>query len=183
MIDLNINAGNIKDFPIEEAEKFQKLLDVYQNNSSNNMTKNRYYEGKIPLSEVNLGIALPDTLRGLEIGCSWGAKCVDVLAARSMFDGFVGSEGENIEELDKITLDNNLIAEYMKACRDELKYGCTFATLSADDKIGCKIRFHSPKSAAALWDGEKGRISCGFAIIDSVPENNPDYKLDKYLRE
>lgn len=175
MIDLNINAGNIKDFPIEEAEKFQKLLDVYQNNSSNNMTKNRYYEGKIPLSEVNLGIALPDTLRGLEIGCSWGAKCVDVLAARSMFDGFVGSEGENIEELDKITFDNNLIAEYMKACRDELKYGCTFATLSADDKIGCKIRFHSPKSAAALWDGEKGRISCGFAIIDSVPENNPDY--------
>jgi len=175
MIDLNINASNIKDFPIEEAEKFQKLLDVYQNNSANNYTKNRYYEGKIPLSEVNLGIALPDTLRGLEIGCSWGAKCVDVLAARSMFDGFVGSEGENIESLDTIALNNNLIAEYMKACRDELKYGCTFATLSADDKIGCKIRFHSPKSAAALWDGEKGRIACGFAIIDSVPENNPDY--------
>ena len=35
-----------------------------------------------------------------------------------------------------------------------------------------KIRFHSPQSAAALWDGEKGRISCGFAIIDTVPDND-----------
>lgn len=175
MINLSIDAGNIKNFPIEEAIKFQELLNVYQNNASNNAIKNRYYEGKIPLNEVNLGIALPDTLKKLEIGCSWGAKCVDVLAARSMFDGFVGAEGENIEELDTIALDNNLIAEYMKACRDELKYGCTFATLSADKTVGCKIRFHSPKSAAALWNGEKGRIDCGFAIIDSVPENDPDY--------
>lgn len=175
MINFDIVAGNIVGLPDADREKFQELMDIYSNNASNNAIKNRYYEGKIPLSEVNLGIALPDTLRGLEIGCSWGAKCVDVLAARSMFDGFVGSEGENIEALDTITLNNNLIAEYMKACRDELKYGCTFATLSADDQINCKIRFHSPKSAAAKWNGEKGRIDCGFAIIDSVPENNPDY--------
>ncbi len=52
-----------------------------------------------------------------------------------------------------------------KACRDELKYGCTFATLSADDKIGCRIRFHSPETASAIWDGEKGRIGCGLAVI------------------
>jgi len=175
MMNFDIVAGNIKGLPDADRVRFQELLDIYNNNASSNAVKNRYYEGKIPLSEVNLGIALPDTLRGLEIGCSWGAKCVDVLAARSMFDGFVGSEGENIEALDTITLNNNLIAEYMKASRDELKYGCTFATLSADDQIGCKIRFHSPKSAAAKWNGEKGRIDCGFAIIDSVPENDPDY--------
>ena len=58
----------------------------------------------------------------------------------------------------------------MKACRDELKYGCTFATLSRDEEIGVKIRFHSPQTAAGLWNGEKGRIDCGFAIIDSVAD-------------
>lgn len=66
--------------------------------------------------------------------------------------------------------DNRLIAAYAKACRDQLKYGCVFATLSADTDIGCRIRFHSPATASALWNGEKGRIDCGFAIIDTVQD-------------
>ena len=169
-----INAEQINNFPIEEAIRFNKLVDLFQTHQAKNEEKNRYYEGKISLNEVNLGIALPQSMRSLEIGCAWGTKTVDVLAARSMFDGFVGENGEESEILNEIAVNNNLIAEYMKACRDELKYGCTFATLSRDEKIGCKIRFHSPQSAAALWDGEKGRISCGFAIIDTVPDNE-DY--------
>lgn len=170
-MNMLLNVGNVIDFPVEERERLNKLIEVFNAHSAKNSEKNRYYEGKISLNEVNLGIALPDSMSRLEIGCAWGAKTVDVLAARSMFDGFVGINGENIDELADIALNNNLVAEYMKACRDELKYGCTFATLSADDKLGCKIRFHSPQSAAALWDGEKGRISCGFAIIDTVPDN------------
>jgi hypothetical protein len=78
-------------------------------------------------------------------------------------------------------VDNNLIAEYMKACRDELKYGCTFATLSADDKIGVKIRFHSPQTACALWNGEKNRIECGFAIIDTVPDNESNLVWNPHI--
>lgn len=77
----------------------------------------------------------------LEVGCNWGQKTVDVLAARSMFDGFVG---KNTEALTQMVANNRLIAEYSKACRDELKYGCVFASLSADDAIGCRVRFHSP---------------------------------------
>lgn len=169
---LTIDANNVIDLDVDVAVKFQKLIEVYNNHEAKNQVKDRYYEGKISLHEVNLGIALPDELGRLEIGCAWGAKTVDVLAARSMFDGFVGLNGAEVEELDRIALSNNLIFEYMKACRDELKYGCTFATLSADKQLGCKIRFHSPSTAAALWDGEKGRIDCGFAIIDTMPYND-----------
>ena len=169
---LTIDALNVIDLDADVAVKFQKLINVYNNHAPKNIEKDRYYEGKISLREVNLGIALPDTLGRLEIGCAWGAKTVDVLAARSMFDGFVGLNGAEVDDLDRISLSNNLTFEYMKACRDELKYGCTFATLSADKDLGCKIRFHSPSTAAALWNGEKGRIDCGFAIIDTVPDNN-----------
>jgi hypothetical protein len=169
-MQLNLSAENISGFPTSEMENLNKLINLFNVHSFKNKEKDKYYEGKITLNDVNLGIALPDGLRKLEIGCAWGAKCVDVLAARSMFDGFVGMSCEDVEELDRIALNNNLIAEYQKFCRDELKYGCTFATLSADPVIGCKIRFHSPKTAAALWNGEKGRIDCGFAIIDSVPD-------------
>lgn len=168
---INIEPSQVKGLPVEEQDRFTNLLAVYNRHFQSNLVKERYYEGRVTLNEVNLGLALPDGMLGLEIGCAWGAKTVDVLAGLSMFDGFVGINGSDVESLDQLVVDNNLIGEYMKACRDELKYGCTFATLSADDRIGCKIRFHSPQTAAALWDGEKGRISCGFAVIDSVQDN------------
>lgn len=168
---LGIVPAQIAGFPIEDANRLQKLLEVYDANIAKNKTKDRYYEGNISLNSVNLGIALPNSLGKLEIGCAWGAKTVDVLASRSIFDGFVGANGNDVEMLDKLILDNRLIAEYAKACKDELKYGCTFATLSADPLIGCKIRFHSPQTAAAIWSGDKGRIDYGFAIIDTEPTN------------
>ncbi|MBO4863844.1 MAG: phage portal protein [Eubacterium sp.] len=171
MIQFAIDPSNINGFPIDEVENFIQLQTIYQNHAANNQKKQKYYEGKISLDEVNLGIALPNGLRGLQIGCAWGAKTVDVLAARSMFDGFVGSNGNDITELNQIIADNNLLTEYMKSSRDELKYGCTFATLSEVPDIGVKIRFHSPISSAASWDGVKGRIKRGFAIIDTVQDN------------
>lgn len=169
---LGVTVDNVIGLDDYTRKKLRKLLEVYEKHQIKNAEKDRYYEGKIRLADVNLGIALPDGFARLEIGCSWGAKTVDVLAARSMFDGFVGSSGNEAEQLTSIVSGNRLIAEYMKACRDELKYGCTFATLSADEDLGCKIRFHSPQTAAALWDGEAGRIDCGFAVIDTMPSED-----------
>ena len=168
---LHMNPANITGLTVAERGMFSELLSVFAAHQGKNAMKEKYYEGKISLREVNLGIALPDGLSGLEIGCAWGAKTVDVLASRSMFDGFVGAGGEDVDELDELVVNNQLVAEYNKSCRDELKYGCTFATLSADPVIKCKIRFHSPQTAAALWDGSKNRIKCGFAIIDTVQDD------------
>ena len=165
-----LNFGRVANLPREEQVQLEELVDVFRRHNSKNRLKNRYYEGRVTLGEVNLGIALPHGLLGLEIGCAWGAKCVDVLAARSMFDGFVSARGEPSEELERIVTANRLVSEYAKACRDQLKYGCTFSTLSAERNAGCKIRFHSPQTAAASWDGERGRIACGFAIVSTVKD-------------
>lgn len=166
--------SDVPGLTLTERGMLAELNDIYMAHQSSNRKKEKYYEGAISLRSVNLGIALPEGLAGLEIGCSWGAKTVDVLAARSMFDGFVGVNGETVEELDDIVEHNRLLSEYQKACRDELKFGCTFATLSQDEDVGCKIRFHSPKTAAARWSGEKGRIDCGFAIVDSVSDESQE---------
>lgn len=158
----------------EERVLLRELMDVYNFHYSKNRIKDKYYNGHVTLGDVNLGVALPEGFRGLEIGCEWGAKAVDVLASRSMFDGFVGASGNESDAMRGICDSNGLLFEYGKACRDELKYGCSFATLSADSEIGVKIRFHSPMTSAALWDGEKGRIKCGFAIIDTAPDEAKD---------
>ena len=166
-----LNFGAVPGLTEAEQAQLQDLADTYNYHQGKNQTKDQYYEGHISLADVNLGIALPKGLNGLEVGCSWGQKAVDVLAARSMFDGFVGSGG-NLDGLARLVADNRLLAEYAKACRDELKYGCVFATLSADAAIGCRIRFHSPATAAALWNGQKGRVDCGLAIIDTVRDEH-----------
>lgn len=171
-MQINLSPGDISGLGSQERIILDALLDTYHRHAAGNRKKNKYYEGKIALRDVNLGIALPDGMARLEIGCAWGAKTVDVLAGRSMFDGYVGTNGEAVEELDALVAGNRLIAEYGKACRDELKYGCTFATLSADPELGCKIRFHSPQTAAGKWNGELGRIQYGFAVISTAPDNN-----------
>ena len=170
-MELKLDPNEISGLSPEDAAIIRKLVNVYDKHKAANAKKDLFYEGSISLDSANLGLALPTGMKGLEIGCAWGAKCVDVLAARSMFDGFVGSNGEDVPEIDRIVEGNRLIAAYMVAARDELKYGCTFATLSADEVLGCKIRFHSPQTASAIWDGERGRIACGMAIIDTAPDN------------
>lgn len=150
-----VNFGRVAELPPYEQSKLDELARVFNYHADKNKEKARYYDGFIPLSEVNLGIALPRGFSNLEIGCEWGAKAVDVLAGRSMLDGFVGDSGEDSEVMRTISANNKLVSEYAKAVRDQLIYGCTFATLSAQ-AFGCSIRFHSPESAAALWSGEKG---------------------------
>lgn len=165
-----LNISTILGLPKKERKRFYELINIYNFHIAKNKKKEKYYDGQVTLGEVNLGIALPEQLNKLNIGCEWGAKTVDVLASRSMFDGFVSKNGDDVAELNKIVEDNSLITQYMKASKDELKFGCTFATLSADENIKCKIRFHSPQTASAMWNGEKGRIDCGMAIIDTVPD-------------
>lgn len=171
-MDLRIVPDQVAGLGTRERAMLEELIRVFNYHKYKNLKKSKYYEGHISLNEVNLGIALPEGFSGLEIGCEWGAKTVDVLAARSMFDGFVGVNGDTDEQLQEIVTNNKLIAEYRKNCRDELKFGCTFATLSADPELKCKIRFHTPLTASALWDGAKGRIGCGMAIIDSVRDES-----------
>lgn len=171
-MDIRINVKSVAGLDDQGRSQLADLIEVYNYHNAKNHLKNKYYEGHITLGEVNLGIALPEGIKGLEIGCEWGAKTVDVLAARSMFDGFVGVDGEIDNQLQDIIRANRLISEYKKNCRDELKYGCTFATLSADKESGCSIRFHTPLTAAALWNGAKGRIDCGMAIIDTVQDES-----------
>lgn len=176
-----LNFGRVEGLTNEEQTNLIELSQAYNYHQSRNATKDKYYEGHITLNDVNIGIALPNGISKLSVGCSWGQKAVDVLAARSMFDGFVGTNGVSSSVVNSIIESNQFVAQYTKACRDELKYGCVFATLSADADVGCKIRFHSPATAAALWSGAQGRIDCGIAIIDTMRDEKDKDKWRPHI--
>lgn len=163
---MELNFGRVVGLPEQEQQWLRELKSIYDYHRSANRKKRRYYNGKITMSEVNLGIALPAGLGKLEIGCSWGAKTVDVLASRSMFDGFVTESGTKSEDMDEIMKRNHLITEYNKAVKEELKYGCAFAAVSGEAG-DARVRFYSPHCAAAAWDASSGRIKYGFAFEDA----------------
>lgn len=163
---ITISFGRVQGLPEEEQAWLNDLVYIFNYHQAANEKKKRYYNGKIPLSEVNLGIALPSSIAKLEIGCAWGAKTVDVLAAHSMFDGFVTENGADSADMQGIMKRNHLIAEYNKAVKEELKYGCAFAAVSGEAG-DARIRFYSPNCAAAIWNARDGRIKCGFAFEDN----------------
>ena len=102
---ITLNIGTVPGLSADEQQKLIELQNVFAYHQSKNDTKDKYYEGHIELSDVNLGIALPQGLNKLKVGCNWGQKAVDVLAARSMFDGFVGTAG-SLGGLSKLVQDN-----------------------------------------------------------------------------
>ena len=73
---ITLSFGRVAGLPEEEQAQLNDLVFIYTYHQTANEKKKRYYNGKIPLSEVNLGIALPSSVSNLEIGCAWGAKTV-----------------------------------------------------------------------------------------------------------
>ena len=133
-----LNFGHVDGLTAAEQQQLSDLAEAYSYHQSRNATKDKYYEGHVTLQDVNLGIALPKGLNKLEVGCNWGQKAVDALASRSMFDGFVGNGGA-LDGLQKLVTDNRLVAAYAKACRDQLKYGCVFVTLSGSTMTAVSV--------------------------------------------
>ena len=151
----------------EDAVMLRRLVNVWRDRNARNAERRKYYEGKIAVK--NLGIAIP---KGFELAnptCDWAAKAVDMLQARSRFDGFVFADGEPNHNTEVIMRDNDLELKYRRAVISELIHGVVFATLSAgaDDEPKCIINFHDAESASALWNERKNRIRCGMAVVDT----------------
>jgi hypothetical protein len=163
---ITISFGHVAGLPEEEQRWLNELVQIYNYHQEANWKKKRYYDGSITLGEVNLGIAIPSNITKLQIGCAWGAKTVDVLAAHSMFDGFVSENGTDSEDMNNIMNRNHLVPEYNKAVKEELKYGCSFAAVSGEAG-NARVRFYSPNCAAASWNASEGRIKYGFAFEDN----------------
>lgn len=148
------------------------LLEVYHYHNSRNRLKRRFYEQRVTVGECNLGIALPRSLSNFEMACCWPEKAVTVLKDRSVFEGFVTTDGSTSDAITRIVRDNRLTSQYNKAVGDELMHGVVFATFAAGGLSGVTIRFHSGETSAAIWDGGKQRIRCGFAIMDTERDRN-----------
>ncbi len=163
-----------------DGERLTECIKVLQAHSSNNRRRLRYYNEDVTAREVNMGIAVPDSMAvGSKITCSWAKKAVSSLANRSIFDGFVHTDGngEDIAELDELVAQNDLINRYRKSLRSELIHGVNFVTVSRGlEALGepkALVNFHSADTASAVWDFRHNRIAYGMAILKQDKTTRP----------
>lgn len=70
-----LNFGFVAGLSDEEQQQLNDLAEAFSYHQSRNETKDKYYEGHVTLNDVNLGIALPDGLKKLKVGCGCGLFC------------------------------------------------------------------------------------------------------------
>lgn len=147
-----------------EKDALSRLYDVWSRKLTRNQLKKKYYRAKNSLKD--LGIALPPKMKNLETALGWPAKAVDMLAARSRFDGFV-YDGE-VEGIDDILRDNNFNLLYNQAVNSELIHSCSFITVSKGGVGEPKVivSAYSAETAAGIWDSRKKCLECGMTVVE-----------------
>lgn len=109
------------------------------------------------------------------------AKAVDMLAARSIFDGFVYEDDvENgIEDVLRL---NRFKIMYKQATKSELVHSCAFATVSkgAEGEPPVLVSFYSAVNGAVIWDSRLKREECGFTIVKIDEKTNMPTWIDLY---
>lgn len=154
----------------DEREQLSRLLSVWQSKLPNNRLRNDFYYMHVNVDNIGISVS-PEFAELISVSCGWPAKSVDMLAQRSVPDGFKLESGRHIPELDRIMRDNNFYYKYSMATTSELTHSTMAWTLSRGKvgKSNVRIKSHSAETSAMIWDGGNERIECGFAIIDWMP--------------
>lgn len=147
----------------EEVGVFNRLLAEWQRHLGSNIRNEAYYKGKV--RPVTADSSMPADLVNLNIVMGWGGKCVDVLANRSVLEGF---DGDGADALRDIVPFNVMTELYEQAVTSELTDSCAFLTVSRgrDGEPDVIVSAHSALDAAAIWDERKKRIKAGICVVD-----------------
>lgn len=133
------------------------------------MLRSQYYEARNMLKD--LGIAVPDSLQGLEVACGWGYKCVEVMRDHVSFDGFSAPEDPEMETLLKQVARRNCMGTRVgKAVNSALKYCFSMWAVTADDDATRGIAAYPPTLCTGIWDDVGECLSAGMWVVSFAKE-------------
>lgn len=163
----------------EHRETVLELLNNWQSHYSGNVVRSQYYEARNMLKD--LGIAVPDSLQGLEVACGWGYKCVEVMRDHVSFDGFTSPEDYDTEKLLKQVARRNFMPTRVgKAVNSALKYCFSMWVVTSDEEGHARISAYPPTLCTGIWDDVGECLSAGMWVVSFAKErgrktNRPDW--------
>lgn len=156
----------------EERDSIRQFSARIETLRIKNLRKEAYYEGKQRVRK--LGIAIPPSLRDLEISVGWPTTVVDVLEERLDFQGWASPDGDPYG-LAEVYEDNGLDVEAPLAHTDALIYGTSFVVVGAgfDGEPSPLVTIESPLNVTGDYDGRLRRMTQAFAIEERGDLNEP----------
>ena len=146
------NLSSASGAAITEGEKalIEDLVFAFRHNYEKNVERTNYYEDKTRVSFA--GINLRESIEAdIRTDVGWCGKGVDLLAARSVFDGFtVNDEADNA--LTSVMSECDFGAEYSRAVPSQLihGYGLWTVTRGGEGQPAVSIRYYNGLNSSAV---------------------------------
>lgn len=159
-----------------ELNLIRGLLTTWLQKLPRNLLRSAYYDGTEPLKD--LGIAVPPSMRNLEVVLGWPEKAVRALAARNIWDGFVapGTDDDPFA-LDDLLEANRFDLELPQAIVSTYKHSCSFISTTVGDVASGEpevvILARSAEWSSALWDKTRRRLSAALAVTATGDRGEP----------
>lgn len=113
----------------------KKLYDRIIGHRTKHRERQEYYDGENRLKD--LGIALPPSLRNLEISMDWPQKAVESVSSRLVLEGFSSTGDTEEMGIDRIFSDNQIEVEANAIHTSALLHGCAFlAAFNGNPALG-----------------------------------------------
>lgn len=154
----------------EHREAVVSLLNNWNSHYQGNMLRSSYYEARNMLKD--LGIAIPDSLKDLEVACGWGYKVVEVMRDHIAFDGFSVPEDSDLDDvLRRVSVRNSMDSRVGKAVNSALKYCFSMWVVTADEEGHARISAYPPTLATGIWDDVHERLESGMFVVSFAREH------------
>ncbi|MDR0514629.1 MAG: phage portal protein [Coriobacteriaceae bacterium] len=167
-----LKAASVPGLTDDEAEALSSLAETLERKAARNTLRKGYYEGKNAIKDLR--ISIPPPLATVDTVVGWPAKAVDMLAARSIFNGFTFKSGQN-DLMRSIVRQNRLKQLYHQATTSELIGSCAFLTVSKGlpGEPDVLVSAYSSLNASARWNHRKRRIDAGLTVVEADKEGRP----------
>ena len=165
-MSLSALQGVLPDKHYNEIKALNERISAHRSTSAE---KQSYYDGENRIKD--LGVAIPPSMRNLDISLDWCAKAVDSVSSRLILQGFVAPETDlNELGLDEILTENNFLVESSSMFTSSLLHGCSFLMVYQGNEA-----FGEPKTiirpipathATGRWSANSRKLSSALVILD-----------------
>lgn len=164
MIDLK-NLQDASGLTDRDAAYVSELVDVLKANYPKHELRRRYYEDKVRVRSN--GLKVPAEYMRNNYSTGWAAKAVNVLAERSILDGFLFAEGAP-EGFEDAVRANDIKGLYSMAVPSMLIEGVGFWTVSKGETAEQQVvvNYHNAMTSAGIWDYRRKRLRACMVVAD-----------------
>lgn len=163
------SAPKVTGLDAPTQETLNDLVTLWRHKRDRNYLRAQYLDGKNVLKDLD--IAIPPSMKGIELAIGWPEKAVYGLAHRCMWDGIVSSSNSDDPfELRGLLRENRFDIELPQAISSALAQSVSFVTTTPGDvsagEPAVNIMMHSAMWATGLWSRTRRALDAGLLIND-----------------